>query len=284
MTAPTHVAFAVSLGLLGGVGNTELAILAFGAVLPDIDHPQSYIGKILFFISMPLKRYFGHRKTIHGFFLWGLIILIGFLWSPCLLIGVGGLSHVFLDAFNVKGVQAFMPFFEQVCVLFKRKYRIYSASKHENFLLIVLMLLIWGGFYIKNIGGVRVLVGQLTGSYKIAFEQYQKKGLQICFMEGKLRWSNGKIENEKWQIIGVEGQGLAVWDGKRIIHLPKECEFLWCKLVCSDNAWQALKLTGWGKVKNKAFFYDGLKWKYASAGSIVFGQVIGEKLELDVVD
>jgi hypothetical protein len=95
-----------------------LGLMAGGALFPDIDHPQSAMGRVLFFLSIPLNRYVGHRRTFHGFFLWSLVAVAGIFWMPLFWIGLGALSHVFIDALNVSGVQALMPFSEKVCVLF----------------------------------------------------------------------------------------------------------------------------------------------------------------------
>jgi inner membrane protein len=132
MIAPTHVAFAVALGMVSGAPTSTLGLLAGGALLPDLDHHQSTIGRILFFISIPLNKLVGHRRTFHGFFLWSIISLAGIFYNPLLWIGLGALSHVFIDCLNVMGVQALMPFSEKVCVLFDRKYRIHSGSRKER--------------------------------------------------------------------------------------------------------------------------------------------------------
>jgi inner membrane protein len=100
MTAPTHVAFAVACGMLGGSPASAVGLMAGGALLPDLDHPQSAIGRVLFFLSIALNRYAGHRRTFHGFFLWSLVALAGIVWTPLFWIGLGALSHVFIDALN----------------------------------------------------------------------------------------------------------------------------------------------------------------------------------------
>ena len=67
--------------------------------------------------------------------------------------------------------------------------------------------------------------------------------------------------------------------------MPDEAEFLNSLLICSkDEKWQALKITGWAKTKKEVFFYDGKKWRYGAMGAVVFGQVIGKKLELENID
>ena len=67
MTLPTHLAFA-SVLYLGGATlfgyrpdwiGWLLAVAA--SLLPDVDLPPSKIGRLFWFISVPLERRFGHR-------------------------------------------------------------------------------------------------------------------------------------------------------------------------------------------------------------------------------
>jgi len=70
MTAPTHAAFGFLCAALTGTQNINAFACAFGALLPDVDHPQSSIGRILFFISDFLNARFGNRQLIHSFAVW----------------------------------------------------------------------------------------------------------------------------------------------------------------------------------------------------------------------
>lgn len=120
-------------------------------------------------------------------------------------------------------------------------------------------------------------------SYKIAIEQYKGAGLQKCCLQGKLRHPNGDIEHGKWLIIGMEGQQkLAIWDAKRarIIHIPKDGTFLRAALKRDNGQWDTAKLAGWAKTQRPAYYFDGKKWRYAAAGDVVFGWVLGDKVAL----
>jgi inner membrane protein len=285
MTVGTHAAFAGAVALLCGASPSSLPLLALGSALPDIDHPQSFLGRIFFFLSIPLNKRFGHRKTIHGYPLWGLVTVLGVFWDPLLWLGLGAISHLYLDSFNLKGVQALMPFSEKVLVLFDRKYRIVAGSRKELVLLSVLLVAAWGGGYIGKLGGLAGLIAHATGSYQMAYGKYMEQGTRICYMEGKLRYKNGSIEEGSWLVIGKEGErdGVALWDdkGKRIIHAPEEAEFLRVKLRVTKERWDTMRLAGWAKTKSPAYFYDGSKWKYAEPGDTVFGYVLAKSLEIE---
>ena len=72
MTLGTHVAFASVLYLGGatlfgyrpdGIG---WLLAAVASLLPDVDLPTSKIGRLFFWLSVPLERRFGHRTLTHS--------------------------------------------------------------------------------------------------------------------------------------------------------------------------------------------------------------------------
>ena len=72
MTLGTHVAFA-SVLYLGGATlfgyRPDLIgwlLAAVASLLPDIDLPPSKIGRLFWWISVPLERRFGHRTLTHS--------------------------------------------------------------------------------------------------------------------------------------------------------------------------------------------------------------------------
>ena len=72
MTLGTHVAFA-SVLYLGGATlfgyrpDVISWLLAAGfSLLPDIDLPPAKIGRLFWFVSVPLERRFGHRTLTHS--------------------------------------------------------------------------------------------------------------------------------------------------------------------------------------------------------------------------
>lgn len=105
----------ITLFVLGGI---------LGGVFPDIDSPQSYIGKL----SYPVSKFIGnmgkiygrkaqyHRGMMHDPTIYLLALVFSYLYfSPLLGLWFGCLSHVFLDMLNPMGVP---------CVLTGRTLRI----------------------------------------------------------------------------------------------------------------------------------------------------------------
>jgi len=282
MTAPTHVAFSLSTALLlGAEGPHVLGLAAGGALLPDIDHPQSAIGRVFFFFSIPLNKYFGHRGFIHSIILWLPLTILGyFFFEPMLYLGLGALSHCLIDCLNISGVALLNPVTEKIFVLASQKYRIRTGSRHEFILMMAFGFIGWGGGYIGSQGGIRTMVQALMGNYQMAIDRYKREGTKQCYLEGSLRYTDGNIVKGKWLIIGTEGTGkftpVAVYDSKenKIIHIPDQAEFLKAKIKVSEKEWHTLKLSGPSQLtKGTVYFNPGKKWHIAKEGESVFGSL-----------
>jgi membrane-bound metal-dependent hydrolase YbcI (DUF457 family) len=283
MTAPTHIAFALATAVITGADTTVLGLVAGGALLPDIDHPLSAIGRVFFFLSIPLNKLFGHRGLVHSLVIWLPFTLLGFLWKPLFFIGGGAISHCIIDCLNLSGVSLLHPISEKIFVLASQKYRIKVGSRNEFILMIALGLVGWGGGYIGSRGGMRTMLQAFLGNYQMAVERYMREGPQICRMEGRLRFPDGSIREGSWLIIGTEGTGafvpLAVYDEKekKILHIPKNAEFLKARLKVSAQQWHTLRLTAPATLKEGiAFFNPAKQWHLAGPGDSVFGYVIYE--------
>ena len=288
MTGPTHIAIALSCGIIGGATKPALALIAVGAILPDIDHPQSFIGRVFFPISVPLNHWTGHRGAVHSFWLWGILVVLGWWWRPAFYIGIGAIIHILSDCATVSGVRALAPWSEKLFVIFRRSWRIRSGSPAEMIVLVIFGTLAWGGGYMGAMGGIRALIGHLTGAPGIMLEEYRNKGLLKCRVSGKMRWSSGKIEQGEWLIIGSEGtNGLALQGNgneKKIIHLPKNGKFLKARLQPGKEKWELIQLTGWARTEEPVYFLDGKKWHLAQTGELVWGQVLGNGIRLVIDD
>ncbi|MBC7905646.1 MAG: metal-dependent hydrolase [Rhodospirillaceae bacterium] len=89
-----------------------LGLAALGALLPDIDHPQSWAGRKLKPISVPLAMVVGHRGVTHSLLavLGGIVVLavMGMhAWAAPLVIGY--LSHLAADGLTPSGVPLLWP-------------------------------------------------------------------------------------------------------------------------------------------------------------------------------
>ena len=123
MMAPTHVmigvaaysAAALALPASLPITSVTIAAAALGSLAPDLDHPSSWLGKRLFFISIPLAAVLGHRGLTHSL-LSGVITTAGLGWylqSDTLIpwmvaFLLGYILHLFGD-WNTGGVPILWP-------------------------------------------------------------------------------------------------------------------------------------------------------------------------------
>ncbi len=163
MTLDTHVAFA-SVLYLGGATlfgyppdgiSWLLAALASG--LPDIDLPTSKIGRLFWFIAVPLERRFGHRTLTHSLLMLIALAVVTYpltglqpLYWGCV---VGGYwSHLWLDMANVRGVELLWPAPLRLVTPGHRHWRLTVGSKGEMVLLALLLGLTVALFPLSQIG------------------------------------------------------------------------------------------------------------------------------------
>ncbi|MBL8253070.1 MAG: metal-dependent hydrolase [Candidatus Competibacter sp.] len=185
MTLGTHVAFA-SVLYLGGATLFGYKpdwigwlLAAAASLLPDIDLPPSKIGRLLWPISVPLERRFGHRTLTHS-----LIVLsaVAALAAPLAAIRpqywgcvVGGYwSHVWIDMLNARGVDLFWPSPVRLVTPGNRHWRMAVGSKAEMILLAVLIALTVALYPLSHIG-FRDALQALLKSFDISVEQYQRQ-------------------------------------------------------------------------------------------------------------
>lgn len=90
-----------------------LGMAVIGALLPDGDHPQSWVGRWVPFLSLPLARLFGHRGITHSVLA---VVLCGAVlrWdgvrrSLADPLVVGYLSHLAADLLTDSGLRLAWP-------------------------------------------------------------------------------------------------------------------------------------------------------------------------------
>lgn len=276
MMAPTHIAFGLSIGALLGISKGALPLIAGGALLPDIDHPQSAIGRIFFPLSIPLYEYAGHRRAIHSIWIWGAVFFLGFIWRPFLYVGVGALSHILIDCLNLSGVHLLAPWSDKVFVLGSRNLRFPSGSPKDLITMVLLGSIAWGGGYIGSFGGIRALIQQMTGSFQIAVDQYRTKGSLDCYLDATLRLPTGEIKKGSYRILGLDGSnGLVLAVDHKPLRVPKKAFVLNCKLVSTKKERAFLKLekpVEWQGPATYALIGD--KWVPIKQGGMALGYIL----------
>jgi inner membrane protein len=154
---------------------TIILFAILGAVIPDIDHPKSVIGKIFYFISAPIERKYGHRTVTHSFIGWAVftiifafLILFG-IWILDIVwklgfgywnlaprwiasFSISYMSHLILDMFNRRGSQLFWPDPSRDVIPKNPKFRPESGSRAEPLIFIILVFLVFLALPISRYG------------------------------------------------------------------------------------------------------------------------------------
>lgn len=133
MNAPNHIVggftftgiFASILGVNILSDVSYLLLIGIGALLPDIDHTKSIIGKIFYPFAKMINRSYGHRTITHSliFIVVSTAMISAFQaaffpsYPAGLLFGLALSSHIIFDMMTVMGVPLFYPFLKNPCVL-----------------------------------------------------------------------------------------------------------------------------------------------------------------------
>jgi inner membrane protein len=103
----THINFAILISLLLGLNPNMLLVLF--SIIPDIDNPNTLLGKFFPWLSEYLYKKFGHRGLFHSIY-WSLLLgLLSFVETNFLFCFIGYTTHIVLDLFTPSGVQLFYP-------------------------------------------------------------------------------------------------------------------------------------------------------------------------------
>lgn len=157
MLGKTHITFGILFALplyisFGGGNLIFLMSAAFGSLLPDIDHPRSFISTLhpsTQFFSRHISKIVTHRGIFHTLIAavvtFILVILLTLYFHASLLYPffffIGYISHLASDSLNPTGIRWLGPFRER-----KISWKIRTGSQSENvvFVLILFFLVfIW---------------------------------------------------------------------------------------------------------------------------------------------
>lgn len=125
-----------------------IASAGFGSLLPDIDHPNSKIGRRFKLLSKLTNKLLGHRGATHTLLVMMILSVLLFMLNISLpialqplgstvVIGVtaGYFSHILLDALTPSGVPLFAPFIKK-SIRFARL----TTGKYDSFVSAVMVL------------------------------------------------------------------------------------------------------------------------------------------------
>jgi len=214
MMAPTHIAFGLftttglfslfSLSLHKDYPALGAAIL--GALLPDIDTPNSSVGRLLPFASIPIERRWGHRTITHCLLAVG---VLGVLSGPLVFyrttmyaaLLIGYLSHLLADCATKSGVPLFHPHPAQCVLPGNSRYRVTTGSLAEQGLLLVLLILLGLVFPLSRMGSAWRAIRYLMATQEAAYSDYREATTEtVLNFKGRWRTSRQPVEG-KAQIL-----------------------------------------------------------------------------------
>ncbi|MGL4737307.1 MAG: metal-dependent hydrolase [Cellulosilyticaceae bacterium] len=151
MTYRTHIIGGIALATLMSRAvepqlGTEIVLYygmaVVGSILPDIDHPRSWLSQQIPVLHYPFK-IFGHRGATHSLLAAAIVFFImGAIFGGSVIttgITIGYVSHILLDMLNPRGVPLIYP-------ITKEKYKIARIHTGE-----------WGEYVVASILIVRIV-------------------------------------------------------------------------------------------------------------------------------
>jgi inner membrane protein len=125
-----------------------LALTTIGALLPDIDHPASWVGRRLRVISRPLAATIGHRGVTHSVLsVLACLLLLrwqGFSRGVIDPLVIGYLSHLAADLLTSSGLRLAWPLPQRQAIPLCR-----TGSLSES--IIVAVVAVWAGLAILRL-------------------------------------------------------------------------------------------------------------------------------------
>ena len=181
MTAFTHFSFSYLVTSAAGADHATSLAASIFSLAPDIDHPQSLIGRVFPGLSRWLLKKYGHRTVTHS--LISVPVLAAAL-SPALLFSgkfyaaalLAYSSHIFIDLFNSSGVRLLAPFSTKEFISFKTpELRITVSSWKEYTLLFIIVFMAFSvtgkSFSISK--SVRSMAKLIYKNYTVALKDFR---------------------------------------------------------------------------------------------------------------
>jgi len=232
MTSPTHIFFAQFCLAFASIGqgielNTTNAIAAgLGSLAPDIDNSNSWLGRLLPFISKPIEKRFGHRTLLHSIFAILSLVAIAVATKTLDLLNpatsqlfisfvIGYISHILLDCTSTQGVKILYPLSMKNAVFpfdaqQPEAYRIKVGSKADLALGFIFLILTFPFAYI-SIQSHKKIIREIQKDINSAVRTYNELAKDfICFADIKEGINTTTHEHIKgnFLIISAEKQNM----------------------------------------------------------------------------
>lgn len=186
-------------------------------MLPDIDHTESIVGRLFWFVSKAINKRFGHRAITHS--------LIAILFTAVISAGIfianqqaaiafftGYLSAIVGDMLTKSGVKLFWPSQGNWAILENPALRFRTGGVGEFAFLMIIVAACLASFNAVSEGGVAEVFNSyysgLVGKKSAAVSYYNHHSNQYLIgLEVTGYWASDRrpILKEKFRIIHIEG-------------------------------------------------------------------------------
>lgn len=218
MITPTHLVAAQTTYLACCVAtahtpiSSEAVLACVAGLIPDIDSRQSYIGRLVPFLSAPFEYWFGHRTLSHSLLFQGIILVPAFYGLPygfALALAAGLISHSTIDMMTESGVAWFYPGRVRCVLPGNPRYRMSVMSHGELIFLIIIAMAAPIFMHLAKLEqGTAGLIQTALGRIESARQQYDaEKGNHawILKLEGRDNRSFADVSG-RYPIIGPWGE------------------------------------------------------------------------------
>ncbi len=222
------------------------------ALLPDIDHPESLIGRIFPGLARWILRKYGHRTVTHSVFavfILAVAMVLVMIISESFYIAsiIAYSSHIFIDLFNYSGIKLFAPLSVKEYISFRTtSFRILVSSWKEYLLLFIIIILAvsLSGKTFSFTKAIRTVSKLFYRHYEGAMKDYQYNSKFQCI--AKINYFDNIIR----EIVEIELPVLNIFpekifllkNSKRIIL--KKSDINEIEIIRTEKATTVEKLSG----------------------------------------
>ena len=230
-----------------------LAATVFFAVLPDVDHTKSPIGKAFYPLAKWIDTKYGHRTITHSLVCCGALYLLIALLSH-LFLGhqhftiiyfFAYFSHLTFDMMTVQGVPLLWPFLRNPCVIpANRDYRFrVSNLKTESVIFAVFIMLNLVSYPLMS-KGFWTTYNQSFGRIRHLHREYLSAE---DLLEVKYSFFTGHDHYEGTALlVSSEPEACVLFDKDHFIHLDRTTPYEFVEPIHSGQLYRI----------REAFFYD----------------------------
>lgn len=231
MNFANHIAFGLCTTNIGlAMSNatatndaTSITLCVISSLIPDIDQPQSLIGRITSPLSQFIYSNYGHRTLTHSllFLLITTIpafVLEFFLFSSTrysLIFTIAISSHILLDMFTIEGVEFLFPFSKTQYVVFTdTRYSITGSNKKHQLIvfssIVIFTIAILPFFKLGASKFLRSKMNTIRNIYEISCQSADPIYVKYDLVQ------NGKCLNGSGNVVKAEANSLIIFNNEFI--------------------------------------------------------------------